>query len=295
MGYEGLVLLNVDGTNEDMALATGSSVPRARTRMESSAGYGGQISLPVDKMGIGAPETYDWNVYDGSIDLELTLDFYDRQIEEWIFDRQKAGKVQLQSRADNVQLFNSCYWSGISISASDGGLITSSINFVAMSRDSYIIGGGYIDNNPGVNGSAKGNEVFCEPQTFGVPSPFRAPIPYWNSSVSMDGTLREFVTWTVDLSQDVVKFFSCEVNANPVAPRFVAVGPMSVNFSGDYMFTDGLAFTIPNFLPSLYVTLGGGSIIKLEDLELQTDTDAVQSPDTLTPIALEYSAYTLVR
>lgn len=288
MGYEGLARLSVDGTNEDMALATGGAVPRVRPRLESSSGYGGQIKTPVDEIGIGTPETYDWTVYDGSIDLELTEDFYDRQIETWIFDRQKGAVVNLKSRNGNVQTFNKCYWNNISIAASDGAAVTASLSFVAMQRDSYTIGGDYIGNK-------RGSDVFCDPPAYNVSL---VPIPYWNTVVSIDGVSYEFVTWTVDLSQEVVKFFSCENNPNPVEPRFVAVGPMTAKFSGDYMFLGTAALDpIPSYLTSLHVTLGKTGtpkILKFEDLELETDTDALQSLDSLTPIALEYAAYTLV-
>jgi hypothetical protein len=305
MGYEGYALLNVDGT-EDLALCTGASVPRSRVRMESSAAYGGQINTPVPEIAIGSPETYDWDAYDGSMDVEVTQDFFDNQIKAWIFDRQKAAIVTLQSRAGNVQTFNNCYWNNISLSASDGGFVTASIGFVAMERDAYTIGGDYLENNPGPNGSARGNEFLCTPQSFGVPDPLNPssdsnliPIPYWNTKIEIDGSLIEFVTWTIDFSQEVVKFFSCENNANPVEPRFVAVGQMTAKISGDFIFLEDptATFSIPDTLTTLDLILGADattpSELKFENLELETATDALQSPESLVPIALEYAAYTI--
>jgi len=301
MGYEGYALLNIDGTtpaSEDMALCTGASVPRSRVRMDSSAAYGGNIKTPVPKIAIGTPLIYDWDAYDGSMDLELSLDFFVRQLKPWIFDRQKAAVVTLQSREGNVQRFDNCYWNSISLSASDGGFVTASVGFVAMERNAYTIGGDYIGNKVG-------EEFLCPPApTFNVPEQLNPsadlniiPIPYWNTKIEIEGALVEFVTWTIDFSQEVMKFFSCENNVDPVEPRFVAVGPMTAKFSGDFMFVDTPTFTVPNTLTSLDLFLGVTETIptefNFEDLELDSATDAVQSPDSLVPISIEYAAYTI--
>ena len=294
MGYEGLALLNVNGT-EDMALCTGASVPKSRVRLDSSAAYGGQIKTPVPEIAIGTPHTHDWTAYDGSMDVELTKDFYDNQLKPWIFDRQKAAIVTIQSRSGNVQRFTKCYWNSISISASDGGAVTASIGFVAMQRDTYTIGGDYLGNKVG-------DEGFCSLQSFGVPDPLNpggsnnVPIPYWNTQVKINSVVEEFITWTIDFSQEVVKFFGCEDNANPVEPKYVAVGPMAASFSGDYMFVDAATFALTETILSLDVLLdpyNSPSEFKFEDLELETATDALQSPDSLVPIAVEYAAYTI--
>jgi len=293
MGYEGMARLQMD-VIESLALCTGASVPRVRPKMESSAAYGGQIRLPVGEIGIGAPETYDLETYDGSMEVELTEDFFSNQLKPWIFNRQKAGNVFIQTRADGAQSFSTCYWNSINIAASDSSAVSAGLGFVALKRDAYNFGGGYIANKN------QDPSVFCGTVPYNVPSPLNSgnsqlsPIPYWNTSVDIAGVDVEFITWTLDISQDVVKFFSCENNANPVEPRFVGVGPMTITFSGDFMFLDSPPnFLIPDYLSALTLTIGN-TTLKLEDLELQTDTDAIQSPESLVPIALEYSAYTLV-
>jgi hypothetical protein len=302
MGYEGLALLNVEGIDYAMALCTGANVPRVRPRMESSSAYGGKIrgvvpNIDPSEMGIGTPETYDWEQHDGSMDLELTESFYSDQIKPWIFDRQKGAAVTLQSRHDNDQSFLKCYWNSINISASDGGPVTSSISFVAMQRDAYTVGGQYINNKfPDPNslcGAGPSTPPFVVPEPLNPSADVNlVPIPYWNTSLVLDGVDVEFITWTVDFSQEVVKFFGCEVNANPVEPRFVGVGPMTATFSGDYMFVGTAPFTIVDALPSLTINIGGDDL-KFEDLELQSATDAVQGPTSVVPIAIEYAAYTL--
>lgn len=292
MGYEGLVRLNVDGVTEDAVLSTGASIPKTRVRLDSSAGYGGEIKTAVAEMGIGLPRDYDFDEYNGSINFELTEEFYDNQINEWIFDRQKAAVVNLKSREGNVQTFSNCYWNNISLTTGAGAVVTGSIGVVAIERNSYTIGGDYIDNK-------EGDDIFCSSPSFNVPDPLNpsggnmTPIPFWNTSIVIDGSQVDFTTWTVDLSQEVVKFFSCEVNSSPVEPRFVAVGPMTVMFSGEYMFVDTATFLVPDTLSTLTVNLAGTEL-KLATLEGQTSNDDVQAPDAMTPIAVEYAAFKLV-
>ena len=292
LGYEGYVTLNVGATN-DVALGTGGGVPRARQRLESSSGYGGQINTPVAEIGIGLPRNYDWEVYDGSMDLEVHEDFLTNQIKAWIFDRQKGAEVNFQTREGNVQNFQKCYWNSINLSASDGSAVTSSIGFVAMQRDSYTRGGDYLSNKTGVPGYCGGATGAVFPQPLNPNAANIIPIPYWNTFVEIDGSLVELTNWTLDFSQEVVKFFGCFNNSTVQEPKYVAVGPMSVTFTGDYMFYETATFNSPNTLTSLYVTIGGEQI-KLEDLEMTTDTDSLQSPDSIVPVSLEYAAYTLV-
>jgi hypothetical protein len=291
LGYEGYVTLKVN-TIEDVALGTGGGVPRARQRLESSSGYGGQIKTPVAEMGIGLPRNYDWEVFDGSMDLDVHEDFLTNQIKTWIFDRQKGAEVNFQTRAGNAQNFLKCYWSNIGLSSSEGAALSSSISFVAMQRDSYTRGGDYLNNK-------QGNNPYCSSTTEVYPQPLNPldgniiPIPFWNTYVEINSTLIEFTNWNLEFSQEVVKFFACENNSTVQEPRYVAVGPMTVNFTGDYMFVDTATFNSPTTLSTLYVTMGGEQI-KLEDLELTTDTDSLQGQDAITPVSIEYAAYTLV-
>jgi hypothetical protein len=291
VGYEGYVTLQVDST-EDLALCTGASVPKTRVRLESSSGYGGQISSPVSEIGIGLPRNYDFDEYSGSINFELTEDFLINQMKEWLFDRQKKGIVTLSSRDGNEQLFNSSYWNNISISATENGVLEGSIGFVAELRDNYDIGGDYIGNKTGQG-------FLCDtPVGLNIPAPLNSdsnlsPIPYWNSSIVLDGTTREFNSWSLDFNQEVVKFYGCEHNTTPQAPKFIAVGPMTATFAGDFMFVNTTTWTFPNDISTLVVNMGGASI-SMADLESITTDDAVQGPESLTPVSVEYAIYQLV-
>ena len=291
LGYEGYVSLKVNAI-EDVALGTGGGNPRARQRLESNSGYGGEISTPTNEMGIGFPRNYDWDVYDGSMDLELHEDFITNQIKPWIFDRQSAAEVFFQTRNGNAQRFLKSYWSNINLSASEGSALTSSISFVSMQRDTYTRGGDYIGNKTGTNG-------LCGATTEVYPDPLNSlganinPIPYWNSSVEINLTQYDFTNWSIDLTQDVVKFFGCFGNSTVQEPKYVAVGPMSVIFTGDYMFTSAAGFSSPDTLTTLYVNMGGEQL-KLEDLELTTDTDSLAGQGDIVPVSIEYAAYTLV-
>jgi len=290
VGYEGLVRLQLDSTSIETMMGTGSAVPRARQRLESQSGYGGRIASPVAEIGIGFPDNYDWTQWDGSMNFELHKTALDNQIKPWIFDRQSHAKVSLQSRESNVQDFDNSYWTSINLSAGDGTLVDGSVAFVAMERDSYTIGGNYIGNkNSNIFG---GSDV---PVPLNVGGANDTPIPFWDTTVTIDATEYEFTTWSLDFSQDVVKFFECgrtSTGADPGVqePKYVAVGPMSATFQGDYMFVTTASFAIPDTLTTLYVNIGGTDV-KLETLELTSATDAVQNGSAITPIGVEYFAY----
>ena len=292
LGYEGYVSLQRDAI-ADVALGTGGGVPRAHQRLESSSGYGGQIKTPVAEMGIGLPRTYDWITYDGSLEFDVNSAFLDNQIKPWIFDRQDSAVVRFHTRSGNIQRFDNCFWSSISLSASEGSALSGSVGFVAVDRQEYTQGGDYIANKEGVQG-------FCDSVTgFDQPlNPFvhnLSPIPFWNTFVEVDGTLTEFLTWNLEFNQEVVKFFGCFNSATPQEPKFIGTGPMTVSFNGDYMPLTGVtaAFAVPDVLTSLYVTMGDIQI-KTESLDLQSDSDVLQGNDAVVPISVEYAAYTLV-
>lgn len=294
LGYEGLAKMMV-GSTEDLFLCTGASIPKARARLESSSGYGGQIKNPVAEIGIGTPRNYDWEVFSGSVNFEVTRDLVLNQLKPWLFDRQKKARITLQSRKDNVQRLDNCYWNNITMTAASGSAVTGSIGFVALKRDLYVQGGGYIANKTGGN-------VLCNPGVLNVPLPLNpnsfpnmSPVPFWNSKVTIDGNDIEFVTWTLNFSQEVVKFFACEANVDPVEPKFMAVGPMTAQFTGDYMFveTTPTPWDIPDLLTTLTVAIAGAEI-KLETLELTTDGDDVRDQNAPAVIAVDYSAYELV-
>ena len=68
---------------------------------------------------------------------------------------------------------------------------------------------------------------------------------------------------------------------------------MSIAFSADYMFVDNATFLSPSSVSSLNVWMGN-EVIRMEDLELQNDTDPLAGAGDLTVVNLQYEALTLV-
>lgn len=317
LGYEGFIRLRVDGP-ADIALGTGGAVPDTRARLESSAGYGGQINTPANQVAINNPRSYDWQLWEGSIDFEVHEGFLSRQIKPWIFNRQKAAEVYLQSRTDNVQLFNNCYWSELTLTGAEGQIVTGSAGFTSVQRDTYTIGGGYptsgktgMDFFCGSTGpagatSAAGPTGPGDSGTY-VPTPLNPqvdswdgsdigntiPVPFWNTSVVIDGSSIDFVDWSFNLSQEVVPFFACEHQSGPQEPRFISVGSMSATFSGTHMFVGSSAWGIPDSLSTLNLLIGGETI-KTATLERTEDSDPVVGSDEITSIPVEYYIYELI-
>lgn len=296
LGYEGYI--KVGGK---YALGTGTSVPRARVRMDSSSGYGGAIkaNVPVGKtvaeIGIGAPRTYDWETHDGSVNFELNRDFWINPLNVWVFDRQSPKEVYFVSRDENVQQYTRSFWNSISLSTSDGASVDGSVGFVAVERTSYAYG---VQGVEGFSDNKEGQGVMCPVGSPPFPPPLnpsllnRNPIPFWNTKFVVAVATVQFVNWSLDFAQDVVKFFAsidaatAPNDPGPMEPEYLAVGPMTVTFSGAYMLEDPLDDAIAD--ASLWLA---DQEFKMQLLEKQSISDDVQTGDSTVPLMVEYAVY----
>lgn len=290
LGYEGYVTVKVSGV-EDIALCTGASVPESRVRMESSAAYGGKLNDTEMFPPIGTPRIYDWSQSDGSVDFDLTDNFLINQMVPWLQDRQKASTIKLISRKDNVQTYNKCYWKGMSLNAASGGLVTGSIEFAALQRDSYTQGGDYTGNSQGMNqcgGMSRIMPPFLNPSLNANIN----PVPYWKTQWVFDGANQDFTDWSLNMSQDVVKFFVCEDNDVMQPPKFIAVGPLTLTMNVTYVpLKDTVgAFVVPDEITTAVLNIGSRALT-FGKLELNQATDAVASKSSFASISADYSIY----
>lgn len=303
MGYEGWIRIKTGATRSDYLLGTGGGVPEARAILDSSSGYGGKINGLTDpgtnepKIGIGAPHTYDWTNWAGSINFEIHEDALVYQVVPWIFNRQGAAVINLKSRAGNVQTFSQCFWNNITLSSSPNELISCSISFDAIDRDSYTIGGNYIGNKIGdslfVPGELPANTYVPEPLWSDLKSPIPGWLTKWTADTGSGLALVTLQNWNLSYSQDIVKFFACDSNSTPQEPAFLAAGPMNIRFSGEYMFTDTADFSVPDDITETELTLGD-TILYLNKLELLSVSDDVQNASSMTPLSFEYAVYEIL-
>jgi hypothetical protein len=181
-------------------------------------------------------------------------------------------------------------------------VVDGSIGFVALERNSYTWGDLYKNNR---KGTSSDDGLICPPTDF--PEPLnagqlnRVPIPFWNTSVWVKATTssvkKNFTNWTLDIGQEVVKFFGCNKIGSltdPLAqePLYMAVGPLTVVFSGSYMddFTGTENGFLGDHLAEVMIDLAGQSI-NLKRLELSSESDDVQTGDATVPLTVEYAAY----
>jgi len=297
LGYEGWIKLD-----DTFALGTGMSVPRARSRLESSAGYGGQIESPVAEIGIGQPFTYDWDIFDGNASFDVNELLWDELI-NWVFHRQTAKEVKFSTRSTGVQRFERAFWNSININANDGSQVDGSVSFVAIDRDEYVYGREYPEGKEGNDEGGADQTLLC-PLALGMGAPLNPagvgtsnlnPIPYWNTFIEIAGNTIEFINWSLSFSQDVVKFFECGFDVSTgvptaaVEPKYLAVGPMTVSFSGNYMMRD-------TFLGDEIVLANahmGTKVLELRRMEASTESDDLPGQDSLVPLAVDYSIYEL--
>lgn len=292
LGYEGWVKVD-----DRYALGTGVSVPRARPRLESAAGYGGRIREPVDEIGIGLPYNYDYDINDGSVSFQPNLTFFKDVVMDWIFDRQSAKEVWFSTRYENEQIHENSFWNSIGISANPESAIDGSVGFVSLTRNSYSYG--EWDNKSGSKkgNSGSGGTLLCPSTVF--PSQLNpdavntVPIPGWNTRITKAGGEIDFIDWSLNFSQDVVKFFACEYNTEPKPPKYLAVGPMNVVFSGAYIGQTFLGDSIAELLITIAPTNSAPSKLKLKRCENNTEQDDLQPPDGVTALNVEYAVYEL--
>jgi hypothetical protein len=120
------------------------------------------------------------------------------------------------------------------------------------------------------------------------------PIPFWYSKILFGVEALDFLSWSLDFSQSVVKFQACNHTVGPQAPAYVGVGPMTISLSGAWMWINS---SVPATYPGDSVAAATVQIadtsIGLKKLELQTSSDDVQSSDSTTPVQLEYAVYEL--
>jgi hypothetical protein len=299
LGYESWVQIGTE-----YALGTGTAVPRARSRMDSASGYAGKIDYPVSPItaqGLGSPHNYDWEIWDGSADFEVTRSMF-LQFKAWILDRFDYRQVQFSTRKDNLQAYAYAYLSSLSISASEGSLVTGSLGFTAPWDRSYTFGGKELESD-GYIGNALGAGLLC-PLASGMPAPLNKnnanynPVPSWYTKISMGLSgveAYDFLSWSLDFSQDVVNLYACNHNVTgPEAPSYLGLGPLTVTFGGAFMWLeDGRPTAFPaDSIDDLKVEVAGASM-SFKNLELNTNSDDVQSQDSTTPVNIEYNIYQL--
>jgi len=287
LGYEGIAYVD-----NDIFLCSGANVPRTRNRLESSSGYGGNLSSPVAEIAIGNPHNYDWSTYDGSVNFELNKKFFDNIVKNWIFNRQKTKQIELKPRSDSYQKFTYCYWNSINLSASEGSAVTGSIGFSAIDRDDFDIEDDYENNKRGFitcnDLSASGD----------IPSlsPNLNPIPFWYTRVEAASLIKsgvEVLSWNLTASQSVEKFFECLGNTYAQAPSKIGVGPMAINLQMDIMILNTNITSLPATLNNVTLHIGTSNI-QFDDLEIDSDDDGLQVGATPVSLNVSYSAYKLV-
>jgi len=307
LGYEAIVRMQLQVSplpDETIVLCTGTGIPRNRNRIVSSSGYGGIIGDAgggdYSDMGMNSPFNYDWEVYDGSINFDLHRTLWEDQLEPWIFNRQNRCVIELNQRFGDRQQFQYCFWNSISLTAAEDALINGSVGFVAIDRENSLYAQeNYEDNVRGYVDGGSGLGMFNDlPETLNRDK-FNVPVPSWVTRLFIDdnSAFADFSNWTLNFSQDVVKFFTCEHNANPQEPSFIAVGPMSAELNCEYVFVSGTPqFTAPDEIDELDIHLfGDGPSIKLKRLELDTVSDDVPGQDAPVPLAASYLIYELDR
>lgn len=282
LGYEGFV--EIDSTS---LLCTSFSASINRTKMESAAGYGGELSTPESSIGIGSPHTYDWESIEGSIDFEFYKDVAGGPspivslYKSLLGSRQTSFQVASYTRKGGRQIFEECYWNSLSINYAEGSLVSGSVSFLAIDRETYTIGGDYIDNKYGIPWAKWSLDTLIQ------------SIPFWKITIKD----QNYLTWSLSLSQSVEKFFGCTNTTGSYTeaqePLLVGIGPMTGQFQFEIFPDDTInpVSAISDEINSLTIVIEGEDLIRLTDLELVESSDPIESEEALSKLSLTYDIY----
>jgi hypothetical protein len=281
IGYEGYAKLN-----NVLFLCTGASIPRTRNRLDSASGYAGQWAT-----GIGSPHDFDYDTFDGSISFDLTQDLF-AEIRSWLnpgSGRYTSRGIQVVPRKGSSSSFDECYWTSISLTASESSLVSGSVNFIGISGpDVYSPNDDYIGNRTGLT---SGSELLSGAS---IPSLNKSgnldPVPYWKTQVVGGWATSGIVkprTWTITFNQDVQRLYTCRANATSQATAYVGIGPITAELQVEFVLVGG-SITVAKDISGVSIDIAGTSI-GLGALQLTTSTDDVQTD--VVPLNLTYDIY----
>jgi hypothetical protein len=159
----------------------------------------------------------------------------------------------------------------MSFSGSTGSLVTGSIALTALTAT-----------------MAAGETYPLPPAAGGVVTPVvfaLKPLAYWRTKVSVGGDL-DAISWTLNLNQDVVKFFTCQGQNTAQAPKYVAVGPLTGDFQTEVLLTAGL----PAETATPILTLAAHSFT-FTDSELNNTGQSLKGGSDILSFPMQYQLY----
>ena len=306
IGYEGKA--TVDG---NLFLCTGAEIPETMQKLESSAAYGGHLSL-TSGPALSTPVAYDYPSYDGSISFDLTYNFLNT-LYLWLFSRHISRPIVLYPRRGTTYAYPNCFWTSMNIAASQGGAVNGSMDVMCLTRTATDRVDDYIGNKTGTTTYTSLNNQGI----IGALNPDNedvTPIPYWKTKYepSFGG---EMVSWSMTVQQTVNKFFKCTGNHDQAqSPFAVGIGVCNVSFEADFFFTPISSgehqmtgtFIAPTpiwespfiSLPVLDLIIGNEDVsksktFKMRNLHCQNDNDAVRTGNDLVSAYLQFDVYNM--
>ena len=283
LGYQGYATIN-----ERQFLVTSLSIPEQEVRLDSSAGWGGQLSST--KTGIGAPHVYDFSTNDGSIGFELSIGF-STLLKSLISGRSSPFALDVHPCSGSQVYVGEAWWNSISLTGSEGSAVTGDISFLAVERGIEVIGSEYITNRVG----DRGCEAFTDIPPLNPSAMNVSPVPFWKTSFSGTPlTNVEVISWTASFTQDIQKMFKCGASGkNPVAPFMLGFGPMSVELQLELFIKSGKTWSFSRLPGSIRIALGEGSSMTFSQLETQQHAQDIRGQSDISVVSVTYQVYSL--
>lgn len=271
VGYRGYGKIKPKSGAETVMLCTGGDLKLTQEPIESSAVWGAWWKN-------AAKLSYAFNYLrlEGSMNIELcNVDHYNETLQQVFFtDRGDTHKFYLYP--DGVNGYEGDGWcTGLSFDASEGSVLTSSLNFIGdpgASGNPVTAGTEIVKNSPPLNNTDS-------------PSDFKGDvlIPYWATYLSMkegndesETPKSDIVSWNVGPTADITPLKLCtgdnmtaDINGNfaPLGPDYFVLGEMSATGSFTVMKISS------DFLPDNY------HVVRSMTAHIKNPKDAVKWMD----------------
>jgi hypothetical protein len=295
-GYEGYA--EIDG---NLVLATSVSAPYQRNRLESNSAYKGTTSLSSNQ-GIGYPHTYDFQSFDGSMNVEITQAFFNTW-KNWLISRTGSKAIRFQTRSNltnGVQIIPEAYWTSLSLETGGAGsAVTSSISLLAWNKtDSSGVNkyntvvDNYIDNKKGSINTAGGRAALKSGGSIpalNVNTSNITPVPFWKTSISSFGANTKLISWSVTFNQDITKQFTCAAHSISQPPEYLVFGPVTGELTISLVTLNGTQ-SISDEISNVVLNLGVG-VVNLGYCQDNTFADELEGQSDTTPFNLTYQIY----
>lgn len=218
-----------------------------------------QMTMLSGQIGIGNPLRLDTPDFSVNISFEI-LKSQLSKLKNMINNRLDTHKIVLYTLKSDVNsglIFDDAYWTSISLSASQGALLTCSISFFILKNYNEL-------RNLQSPNSKELEEGGQKPPTsgmYGASAQTKQVIPYYATSAQINNNCEGVIGWSLDIQQQITPKLTCMGNKQssiPPLPSHLMFGFLTFNTKVTKIVFDKTPLFAHTGSTALETTLGVG-------------------------------------